>query len=247
MPENDICAVIITFRPEKEVLRNLVTLSLQIKGMVVVDNCSGAEAQSWLSAASREIGFALLQNDENLGIAAAFNLGIRWAESKGYQYVMLFDQDSRVTGGFVKTMAEFYSASPRRSKMAVLAPSYMDSRLNISLPSLPAQDGSLQIAMTSGSLMPIRIFQERGLFEESLFIDYVDYEYCLRVRSAGYLIEECREAVLLHAPGDPQTYLFFGLVSHSGPRTTAHFADITSPATWFGCFGNMGPDIPGYV
>ena len=163
----------------------------------------------------------MLQNDENLGIAAAFNLGIRWAESKGYQYVMLFDQDSRVTGGFVKTMAEFYSTSPRRSKMAVLAPSYMDSRLNISLPSLPAQDGSLQIAMTSGSLMPIRIFQERGLFEESLFIDYVDYEYCLRVRSAGYLIEECREAVLLHAPGDPQTYLFLGFISLRTPNYSA--------------------------
>lgn len=212
MTENDICAIVVTFKPEKEVLFNLANLYDQIRCLVVVDNSSTEEAPSWLDTASREMGFTFIQNGKNLGIAAALNIGIRWAELKGYQYVFLFDQDSSVTKGFVNNMREFYFTSSRRNKIAIVAPSYMDNRLNLILPSLPSEDGGLQIAMSSGCLMPIWIFHKSGWFAEKLFIDYVDYEYCLRVRSAGYLIEECREAILLHAPGDPKLYCFLGII-----------------------------------
>jgi rhamnosyltransferase len=61
------------------------------------------------------------------------------------------------------------------------------------------------------------------LFEESLFIDGVDYEYCLRLRGNGYSIEECSEAVLLHAPAHFVEYRvrgfrLFSTSNYSGER-----------------------------
>ena len=71
------------------------------------------------------------------------------------------------------------------------------------IPQPPVVDGSIEQASTSGSLMPMRIFDRFGMFMEELFIDGVDYEYSLRVRAEGYGIEECRGARLLHSPGTP--------------------------------------------
>ena len=51
------------------------------------------------------------------------------------------------------------------------------------------------VAITSGSLMPVEIFDRCGWFEEDLIIDRVDDEYCLRVRSMGYTIALCRGGV----------------------------------------------------
>jgi rhamnosyltransferase len=64
--------------------------------------------------------------------------------------------------------------------------------------------------MTSGSFLPMSILRDHGWFEDNLFIDAVDYEYSLRLRSQGLRIEECSQAVLLHSPGTPKVHRFRG-------------------------------------
>src|SRR5690606_27148133 len=40
--------------------------------------------------------------------------------------------------------------------------------------------------ITSGSLVNLAVFQKLGGFDENLFIDEVDFEYCLRAKVNGY-------------------------------------------------------------
>jgi rhamnosyltransferase len=49
--------------------------------------------------------------------------------------------------------------------------------------------------------MPMWIFEKIGWFAPEYFIDCVDFEYSLRIRAAGYLIADAKNAVLLHAAG----------------------------------------------
>ena len=49
-------------------------------------------------------GIELIENGENLGIATAMNVGIRRGQKLGCRWVLLFDQDSCVTDGFVDAM-----------------------------------------------------------------------------------------------------------------------------------------------
>lgn len=202
LEKKSICAVVVTYHPDDGVLHNLAAIRPQVQGLVVVDNGSSEEKRNRLRLAAREVEFTLIENGDNLGIAAALNIGAKWAESEGYNWVALFDQDSTAPPTFVDTMCHAYNTNRRGDRVALLVPRYIDSRLGIPLPAIYAEDGSLQVAMTSGSLMPIAIFSQEGWFEESLFIGGVDYEYCLRLRSKGYSVEECTEAVLLHAPAD---------------------------------------------
>jgi len=211
MVTNRTCAVVVTFHPDNDVIENLHKLRDQVESLVVVDNGSSPESISLLRRASAEIKFELIENGENLGIATALNIGIRWVERNAYHWVIFFDQDSAVTEAFMETMIRAYETHPQRDRLAILVPQYVDKRLGSPLPPPLTSEGKLEVATTSGTLMLVSSFRTHGLFEDDLFIDGVDYEYSLRLRSSGYLIEECREAVLLHSPGSPQTHRFCGL------------------------------------
>jgi rhamnosyltransferase len=206
MEKKSVCAVVVTYHPDAVVLKNLSAIRPQVQGLLVVDNGSSEERRNHLRRGAREVGFTLIENGDNLGIATALNIGAKWAQSEGYTWLALFDQDSTAPPDFIDTMCRAYDTNSRRERVALLVPRYIDSRLGTPLPPIYADNGSLQVAMTSGSLMPIAIFSQEGWFEESLFIDGVDYEYCLRLRSNGYSVEECTEAVLLHAPANFTEY-----------------------------------------
>lgn len=221
MEKKSICAVVVTYHPDDGVLDNLAAIRPQVQGLVVVDNGSSEGTRKRLRLAAREMEFTLIENEANLGIATGLNTGVKWAQERGYAWVALFDQDSTAPPSFIDTMLRAYDISPRRDRIALLVPRYIDSRLGVPLAAIYADDGSLQVAMTSGSLIPIPIFSEEGWFEESLFIDGVDFEYCLRLRSNGYSVEECPEAVLLHAPANFTECRLKGLRLFSTPNYSA--------------------------
>jgi len=211
MVSNGVCAVIVTFHPDSDVLENLSKVRQQVQGLVVVDNGSPQGAIQWLRSASQQIGFELIENGENLGIGAALNTGVHWAEASAFEWVILFDQDSAVTEGFMEAMLRAFENISKKDRLGILVPRYVDKRSGIPLPQDAAKSGGLETAMTSGSLMRVSLFREHGLFEEELFIDSVDSEYSLRLRYSGHRIEECDDAILLHSPGQPTVLRLWGV------------------------------------
>ena len=57
------------------------------------------------------------------------------------------------------------------------------------------------VVITSGSLVNAIDYQALGGVDESLFIDYVDHDFCLRAVIAGFHIIICADANLYHAIG----------------------------------------------
>jgi rhamnosyltransferase len=205
------CAVVVTYHPDADALENLRAVRPQVECLVVVDNGSSAAELSMLREAGLALGFDLIENETNLGIATALNSGVRHAQALHKEWIFLFDQDSRVTDGFVSTMLDAFSNSASGDRLAILVPRYIDSRFGHVLPSQGDEGVHQQAATTSGSLTPARVFDRAGMFLDELFIDGVDYEYSLRVRSLGMVIDECPAAQLLHSPGTPSYHSLFGL------------------------------------
>jgi rhamnosyltransferase len=225
MPSNSVCAVIVTFRPRSEDLDNFAKVRPQIEDLVVVDNGSPAETLLLLRAASRDLDFALIENGENLGVAMALNIGVKWAESNGSKWVALFDQDSTVTDGFISQMLTDFEKAATRSNLGLLVPQYIDPKSGRERMFGLAQDGGPFVTITSGSLIRTEIFHKCGYFREELFIYAVDDEYSLRLRSKGYSIAQSRDATLLHASGQPSHYYLFGkrLFSSSNHSARARY------------------------
>jgi rhamnosyltransferase len=218
---NDVCAIIITYRPEMDVLGNIAKVRSQVHGLVVVDNGSAEAARAPFHAASQKLDFTLIENGKNLGIAAALNIGVQWAQSRGYKWGALFDQDSTVTDGFISAMLHEYHTHPRPESIAIVTPRHVDRKTGEWRAPAFAKDGTPLVAITSGSLMPVSIFEKCGWFEEDLIIDRVDDEYCLRVRSLGFTIALCRQAVLLHAVGAPRMHRTLGIGSFRASHHSA--------------------------
>ncbi len=212
MNPRGLCAVIITFRPQASVLENVAKVRTQVDGLVVVDNGSAAELLSPLQAAARRWDFTVIENEVNMGIAAALNTGVRWAKAQGFAYVLLFDQDSTVADGFSAAMLAEFESHPQRDRLAVVTPSQVERSTGLMRVQRWAKDGGPLVAITSGSLIPMEVFDQCGWFQEELIIDCVDHEFCLRARSQGYTLTECRRAVLEVAVGSAVRHRAFGLI-----------------------------------
>lgn len=207
---NGVCAVIVSFRPCQEDLGNLAKVRPQVEKLVVVDNGSWAEDILLLRSASRQLDFELIENGSNLGIGAALNIGVRWAEVNGCKWVALFDQDSTVTEGFIEQMLADFEHQARQRNILLLVPGYKDPSTGVERVCSLHEDGGPFVTITSGSLLPIHAFQSCGYFKEELFIYTVDDEFSLRLRSLGYSIGLSPHAILLHRSGTPSYYTIFG-------------------------------------
>jgi rhamnosyltransferase len=134
--------------------------------------------------------------------------------------MILFDQDSTISEDFVGHMFAAWQSHPHREEVSSIHPRYVDPQTGIEAAVPRASDRGPVLPMTSGSLMPAWIFDEIGWFASDYFIDIVDWEYCFRIRAAGYLVADAKQAILFHAPGSPAKIVFLGRTFH----TTHHSA-----------------------
>ncbi|TEB40741.1 glycosyltransferase family 2 protein, partial [Flavobacterium circumlabens] len=84
------------------------------------------------------------------------------------------------------------------------------------------EDNEPIIVMTSGNIVNLKIHEKIGGFEEKLFIDYVDIEYCLKLKKEGYSIANLPNVLLQHELGDSKrtSFLFVKAIvtNHSSIR-----------------------------
>ena len=212
MTKQSVCAVIVTYHPTAQMLEHMRDVQAQVQELVVVDNGSNSDEVAGLRTGARAFGFHVYENGKNLGIAEALNQGVRWAKDRGYAWVILFDQDSRITDCFVEEMFSALESHPHRRRVASIHPRYVDPDTGIELSVPRAADGSPILPMTSGTLMPLWIFDKIGWFASEYFIDLVDWEYSLRIRAAGFFVADSSQAKLLHSPGNPTKVIILGRV-----------------------------------
>src|SRR5579862_6760349 len=224
MTNQSVCAVIVTYHPTIKMVEHMRAVQAQVQELVVVDNGSNSDEVAALRSGARSLGFHLCENGKNLGIAEALNQGVGWAREVGYAWVILFDQDSKITEGFVREMFSAWELHPHRQQVAAIHPHYADPDTGIELWVPRAADGSPILPMTSGTLMPLWIFDRIGWFASEYFIDLVDWEYSLRIRVAGFLLADSSKAKLLHSPGNPTKVTILGRVfEHSQHDTVRRY------------------------
>ncbi len=205
-----VAGIVVTFHPDEHVLKNLEELRPQVELIVVVDNGSNPSELQLLRTACELMHIHLIENGANLGIATGLNIGVRRGLQAGMQWIILFDQDSRVQDGFIGHMVQRFQEREHHEPLGLLAPLYLDMRSGNPIHGETLHGRNLEVAMTSGSLLRATTFERCGFFVDGLFIDVVDHEYSLRLRRAGLTIEECDSAVLLHSPGAPAVHYVFG-------------------------------------
>jgi rhamnosyltransferase len=144
----------------------------------------------------------------NIGVAAALNKALDRAIKENYDWLLTMDQDSVFEPGSLKILREF--AFTCKENIAIVSPFHF-----IKKPLTKTSVEEVKITMTSGNLLRVSAAKTAGSFDEKLFIDSVDNEYCLRLRKNGFKIVRVNAAILHHQLGKLGP---FGIVTHPATR-----------------------------
>ncbi len=202
MTSGDLACVIVFYNPDEKAVRNAAEYSDMFTYIIVVDN-SDKDNGNRLPAKDN---IRYIFNGKNYGIAKALNIGIKEADNKSFKYVLMMDQDSLLPENSLKALVQTIEVK-KNEKWGIIS-SFPDDR-NYGLEKLKGTR-EISMAITSGSILNMEAYKNAGPFEDELFIDCVDHEYCLRLRKLGYKIYQNCEAEMPHSLGSMETREMFG-------------------------------------
>ena len=197
-----LCAIMVTYNPDAALERNIRAMLPQVDKLIIVDNGSALPIRAHIETIASSCAVQVIWNKENLGLATALNIGIRSAfVSDNFAWIATFDQDSRVAAGFRDAMLQAYLACPYRQSVGIIGPHHVEltenSTAGLSHHEEHDRFREITAVMQSGTFLSTKALRSYGLFDDSFFIDYVDFELCLRVRKNGLRIIE---APMLSSP-----------------------------------------------
>jgi rhamnosyltransferase len=141
----------------------------------------------------------------NLGIGAAQNRGIDFADQNGAEFVLLLDDDSRMTRTALTSLLKAYSELRAMGIRVGAVCGRPIDRHDGSEDSSGNKASAYRVCremMSSGSLIPLAVFREVGPMDDSLFVDYVDFEWGWRAIAQGYRLYLANDVVFSHALGE---------------------------------------------
>jgi len=180
-----IGCVIVLYNPSEPLLEKVIeSIDKQVHTIFFADNSD--------HPANKNFGENSIYRkmDGNVGIAAAQNEGIRYFLTNHYTHLFFLDQDSVLSIGLVdqllKDLQQLQGAGlkvgaigarpfNRESGKKYQASVTKGSRLKLNI----TEVGEI---MNSASLIPSENFIDVGFFDEGLFIDGVDHEWCWRAK-----------------------------------------------------------------
>lgn len=180
-----VWGVVSAFCPDGGIIEAVRSIREQTDGVVVVDDHSGQRFSHIMDELS-QMGAVVIRQDDNSGIAAALNRGIRYALAAEAEAVVTFDQDSHISANYVSTLVETRNAARARGiRVGPIVPEFFAEVRQVH----GRHEGALTArhVIQSGMLIYREVLEDVGEMSEPLFIDLVDTEYELRCLDAGYV------------------------------------------------------------
>ncbi len=203
--------IIITYHPDEFLIKTCESLSLQVEGLILVDN-SEMHSRVLECIQDRRKEFHIIdfiKMGKNAGLAAAQNVGVKKALEIGADSVILSDQDTFFPPGAVESLRQCLK-DPR---VAACGPRIFEINSGTILPFIRRTwnfspffptSGCHEVLqlINSGMLLKCTAWKEIGPYDSSLFLDWADLEWCWRAWKKGYRILGNADVTIIHRLGD---------------------------------------------
>jgi GT2 family glycosyltransferase len=187
----------------------------RLQEIIVVDNGSTDGTRELL--AERYPRVTVLEMPVNLGAAGAWSAGLEYAAiEKRHDWVWAFDDDSVPELGALQGLLEAADSKTGDTKTGMVAMLPFHKKTGACYPPLLWREGFYKpraetlrqpvwfadLAIASGLMVRRELVETIGLPRADFFMDFFDFEYCLRARSQGYRIAVVTGVKLAHEVGD---------------------------------------------
>jgi len=190
-----IAGVIIVYFPDfNKLIFNIDSYINNIERLFVVFN-SPVKPEDINRLQSKYSKIQLIFNSENFGIAQVLNKTALQSLNLGYEWLLTMDQDS-----YFRDDLFFTTFLKNDTKNVAI---YSPTPVTCSEIKIENSDDTEEVlgVITSGNLLNLKIWKKLGGFEEKLFIDEVDNDYCLKAVSNGFKIISFTNIPLIHELG----------------------------------------------
>jgi GT2 family glycosyltransferase len=226
-----IASLTVAYNGADVLMRQLDALRRQTRKLdevIVVNNASTDDTVNLLVTEHPEV--TVLNLPENGGVGGGYAAGLAYAAlTKKYDWVWLFDQDSvPANDGLERLLQGLEHLGSNADSTAILAPVCVHPGTKLPCPGFSWRGGRMipvsgdsnqpttlvDMVISSGSLVRRRAIEEVGLPRADFFMDFVDYEHCLRLRRHGFKIVVVRDSHLNHVLGDPSQFKLLGRTTY---------------------------------
>ena len=165
------------YYPDENVKDNISSYLEQLDLLYILDNTENPnpEIERYFSQFSKVKYIAF---GDNKGISYAFNFVLQKCQI--YDFLLTMDQDSSFSPGMMEVyfnlVKEYEQRNPGKTAMYSV-------KYEVPKDKAKCNFNKVDIAITSGSIIPINLALKIGGFDENLFIDEVDSEYCYRAKN----------------------------------------------------------------
>jgi rhamnosyltransferase len=189
-----IAACVVLYNPDDNVIDNINSYFQAVDKVIIIDNSESANnklAKQWQDKVS------YIALGKNLGIAKALNIGCETALKEGYDWVLTMDQDSFFSD---KSFFEIVRKKVHKN-VAIYAASYTNE-YDRWVKNYDQDFDEIHFIITSANLLNLSAWKQVNGFEEKLFIDEVDHDFCLKLRRFNYTILSSKCIFLKHFVGE---------------------------------------------
>lgn len=175
-----LLAVVVLYHPGKDLPGNINSYLSQVDRLLLWDNTPGGTKERLpLSEVSRPECLEYRGCGKNVGIGVALNDAVAYACRNGFTHLLTLDQDSSFLDGDFQRYMEAVRKYGEGARAVFSVNYFIKSQ---QAPLYPVTDTADKVAsaMTSGTVYPVGLFSELGVFMEELFVWGIDCEYCWR-------------------------------------------------------------------
>lgn len=214
---HDICVGLTVYNPGEDDLKFLDSFCEIIDLLIIYDNSKYPDNSLQEKIGSHK-NCIFLHNGKNDGVSVALNTMADVAIANDKRKIIFFDQDSQLSGAdLVEYLDKILSYDC--SDVALFSPNiicdYVDNENVYHNAPLVRESEWL---ITSGSCLNLSAFKSIGQFDEKLFIDLVDTDFCIRAREKGYKLLQLSKPIMRHSLGKVRSVYKLSYYSHSPIR-----------------------------
>ena len=198
-----LAACVVLYNPDDTIFENILTYGNYVDKLIVVDN--SLKKNNFLIDKLSEVfesKLIYINNNDNLGIATALNQACDKAIELQFKWILTMDQDSSfVNFSHYKKCLEKVQNVNNVALLAANTDKEGYSNFDINECSCNYREDKFSV-ITSANIVNLEYFEEIGRFNDKLFIDMVDYDYCLRINIKKFKILYFPDVFVEHKLGE---------------------------------------------
>lgn len=189
---------VVTYNPDIDnFIKEIASIYEWCENIIIVDNASNNINELVIKLKEFK-NITIIKLNRNTGIATGLNVIMKTANCKGFQWVLTIDQDSKCPRDLMEAMKPYIVKCT--SEIGIFCPNVHEKNSSEIL-KLTNDTEFVDLCITAGSVTNVLVWNEVGRYKDNLFIDLVDFEFCSRIRNAGYKIMKVNKALLIQEVG----------------------------------------------